>query len=90
MVISLWITYGEMCLIDLRIFLILGSIILLAYSSLWVLGCFEWFRKYKDAGAIFPFEAVLGIVALLLGFIGIWVNGYEKGVNEGLQNASKS
>jgi len=88
-VISLWIGYGEIFLIDVKIFLVLASIIILAYASLLVLGQFEWFRKYKDAGATFAFEGILILVSLVLGFIGIWVNGYEKGLNEGLEWGNK-
>jgi len=85
-VISLWINYGEMGLIGVKLFIVLGSIIILAYGSILVLAQFGWFREYRDAGATFAFEAVLAMVALVLGFIGVWVNGYEKGLNEGLED----
>jgi len=63
--------------------IILGLIVILTYSSLWVLGQFEWFRKYKEMGATFAFEAVLIMVFLILGFMGLWFNGYEKGYEDG-------
>jgi len=54
--------------------------VILAYIGFWVLGQFAWFRKYKDAGVTFAFEALLGMVALVVGFIGIYLSGYMKGL----------
>jgi len=63
--------------------MLLGLIVILTYVGFWVLGQFEWFRKYKDVGVTFAFEALLGMVALVVGFIGIYLNGYRKGSEDG-------
>ena len=54
-----------------------------SYAGLLVLGQFEWFKKYKDAGLTFAFEGLLGLVALLTGIIGIYSSGYREGVKNG-------
>jgi len=70
-------------LINSKVFLGLALIVVLTYVGFWVLGQFDWFRKYKDAGVTFAFEAVMGMVALVVGFIGIYLNGYMEGLKDG-------
>jgi len=70
-------------LIDVKVFILLASLVVGTYAILWVLGQFEWFKKYQDAGTTFAFEAVLGIVALFTGFLGIRFNGYRRGFKDG-------
>ncbi len=65
---------------DVKIFIILSFIVLGSYATLWVLGSFEWFKEYKDAGVTFVFDAVLGLVAFLTGIIGIYMNGVKEGI----------
>jgi len=75
-------SYGFDSLIDPKFFYVLALILIATYACLWVLGQFEWFKKYRDAGLTFAFEAVLAMVALVTGFMGLWFNGYEKGYRD--------
>lgn len=70
-------------MIDPKILYGLMLLLIVTYAGLWILGQFEWFKKYRDAGLTFAFEAVLAMVALVTGFIGLWVNGYEAGLRGG-------
>jgi len=75
--------YGWAYLIAPKILYGLMLLLIVTYAGLWILGQFEWFKKWKDAEASFAFEAVLFMVALVMGFMGIWFNGYEKGFEDG-------
>ena len=75
---------------DPKVFMVLALVVVLAYGILVVLHQFDWFRKYEDVGASFAFEAVLGMVALVMGFIGLWINGYEKGFEDGKAEGNKT
>jgi len=86
-VICFWVyalckVYGEMRLIDPKILYGLMLLLIVTYAGLWILGQFEWFKKWKDAGLTFAFDMVLFMVALVTGFMGIWFNGYEKGYKD--------
>lgn len=67
---------------DHKIFVVLACLVIATYALFWVLGQFEWFKKYRDAGVTFAFEAVLAMVALVTGFIGVWFTGYERGFKD--------
>ena len=75
---------------DPKMFLVLALIVISAYGILVVLHQFDWFRKYEEMGVDFVFEAILGMVALVVGFIGLWINGYEKGYEYGKAEGNKT
>lgn len=82
----------KVCLVmfSIKVFWFLIVLVLGSYSILAILGQFEWFRKYKEAGATFAFDAILMMVALVTGFMGIWFNGYKRGCKDGKTEGNKT
>lgn len=73
---------------EAKIFWVLVIVVIASYSILMVLSQFDWFRKIKEQGVTFAFEGVLMMVALVVGFLGIWFNGYQRGLEDGSKTES--